>query len=66
MAAKKFQYKNALNEIEQIVNKIENEEIDIDELSELVKRAAELIKMCKTKLRTTGQELDEIIDKLEE
>jgi exodeoxyribonuclease VII small subunit len=66
MAAKKFQYKNALNEIEQIVDKIENEEIDIDELSELVKRAAELIKMCKTKLRTTGQELDEVIDKLEE
>ena len=66
MATKKFNYKKALEEIEGIVQKIENEEPDVDELSTLVKRAAELIKQCKTKLKTTGEELEDIIQDLEE
>lgn len=66
MAAKKFNYKKALEEIEQIVQKIESEDIDVDELSTMVKRAAELIKQCKTKLKTTGDELEDIIQNLEE
>jgi exodeoxyribonuclease VII small subunit len=66
MATKKINYKKALEEIERIVQKIENEEIDVDELSTMVKRAAELIKLCKTKLKTTGEELENIIDNLEE
>ena len=64
MAAKKFNYKNALEEIEQIVRKIETEEVD--ELTELVKKAADLIKLCKTKLRNTGSELEDVINKLDE
>ncbi len=66
MASKKFNYKNALEEIEQIVQKIETEEVDVDELTDLVKKAAELIKLCKTKLRNTGSELEDIINKLDE
>ena len=66
MAAKKFNYKNALEEIEQIVQKIETEEVDVDELTELVKKAAELIKLCKAKLRNTGNELEDIINQLDE
>ncbi len=65
MTTKKFNYKEALAEIEKIVQKIENEDVDVDELSSLVKKAAELIKQCKTKLRDTGDELDEIIEKLD-
>ncbi|MCK5280741.1 MAG: exodeoxyribonuclease VII small subunit, partial [Cyclobacteriaceae bacterium] len=48
MTTKKFNYKKALEEIEVIVQKIENEDPDVDELSTMVKRAAELIKQCKT------------------
>ncbi len=66
MASKKFNYKNALEEIEQIVQKIETEEVEVDELTDLVKKAAELIKLCKTKLRNTGSELEDIINKLDE
>jgi exodeoxyribonuclease VII small subunit len=66
MATKKINYKKALEEIERIVQKIENEEIDVDELSTMVKRAAELIKLCKTKLKSTGEELENIIDNLDE
>ena len=66
MSTKKFNYKKALEEIEEIVAKIESEEVDVDELSALVKKAAELIKQCKTRLRNTGNELEEIIDNLED
>lgn len=66
MATKKFNYKKALEEIEVIVQKIENEEPDVDELSTMVKRAAELIKQCKTKLKDTGEDLEDIIQDLEE
>lgn len=65
MATKKFNYKKSLEEIEEIVRKIEDEDIEVDELSALVKKAAELIKLCKTKLKDTGSELEEIIDKLD-
>ncbi len=66
MATKKINYKKALEEIEIIVQKIENEEPDVDELSTMVKRAAELIKQCKTKLKTTGEELEGIIQDLKD
>jgi len=66
MATKKFNYKKALEEIEQIVHKIENEQVEVDELTELVKKAAGLIKSCKAKLRDTGSELEEIIEQLED
>jgi len=66
MAAKKFSYKSTLEEIEGIVQKIESEEIDVDELSALVKKAADLIKQCKSKLRDTGSELEDIIENLDE
>ena len=65
MATKKFSYKEALDEISAIVQKIENEEIDVDELSMQVKKAAALISQCKSKLRETSSELEEIIDKLD-
>ncbi len=61
-----FLYKKALEEIEQIVSKIESGESDVDELSALVKRAAKLIKACKTKLRTTGDELEQVFKDLDE
>ncbi|NJN25511.1 MAG: exodeoxyribonuclease VII small subunit [Cyclobacteriaceae bacterium] len=66
MAKEKFNYSKALEEIERIVSQIENGEVDIDELSEMVKRAATLIRQCKGKLKETNQELDSIIGTLEE
>lgn len=66
MAIKKFNYKKALEEIEDIVRKIENEEIDVDELSAIVKKAADLIKQCKSKLRDTNKELEDIMTNLDE
>ncbi|MDN5212118.1 exodeoxyribonuclease VII small subunit [Fulvivirgaceae bacterium BMA12] len=58
MAEKKLNYKKALERLEEIVGKIENDEPEVDELSLLVKEASELVKKCKEKLKMTEEELD--------
>ncbi|PLX07084.1 MAG: exodeoxyribonuclease VII small subunit [Marinilabiliales bacterium] len=62
MAKKNFSYKEALSELENILDEIENGEPDLDTLSNKVKRATLLIKECKTRLRKTSEEIDSIID----
>ncbi len=57
MAKKKPTYKEAQAELEEIVNKLESESTDIDDLTELAKRATELVKFCREKLRATEEEL---------
>ena len=65
MTKKKFSYKEALKEIETIVEKIENEEADIDELSQMVKRALNLLDSCKKKLKSTEDELNDSLEKFQ-
>ena len=64
--ATKFSYNKSLEEMEQIMNEIETEEVDVDKLSEKVKRLAVLIKKCKAKLHDTEEEVQHIIDDLVE
>ena len=63
---KETSYEIAINELEDIVASIENEDVNVDELSIKVKRAAELIKICKTKLYNTEQEVDNILKEINE
>ena len=51
-------YQKAYSELQSIVAKLQNEEIGLDELGKEVKRAAELIKMCKEKLRDVEKEIE--------
>jgi exodeoxyribonuclease VII small subunit len=44
-------YAAAFDELQIIVSEIESGEISVDELSEKVKRATALIRICKLKLR---------------
>lgn len=62
----KMKYQEAFEELQQIVTDIEEGEISVDELSEKVKRAAELIKICKNKLTRTEENVDQILKELEE
>ncbi len=61
MSKQKISYSEAVNEIEEILNHIENGELDVDELTEKVKRVTLLIKICKTKLKSTEEELKSIL-----
>ena len=57
-------YKEALNRINSIVERIENDDPDIDELSNLVKEATQLISQCKAKLENTEAEIQSSLEKL--
>jgi exodeoxyribonuclease VII small subunit len=57
-------YQQAIDELEAIVNEIENEEISVDELSEKVKRASQLIILCKTKLTKTEDEVSKVLEEM--
>jgi exodeoxyribonuclease VII small subunit len=65
MTSKKTSYQDAINEIEDILARIENEEFDIDELAEKVKRVAFLLKFCKEKLQKTNEEVEKILGEME-
>ena len=51
----------AMAELQAIVAKMENDEPDIDQLSEQLKRAQKLIKFCKDKLTKTDEEIKKIL-----
>jgi exodeoxyribonuclease VII small subunit len=63
--SKKQTYSDAFAELQQIVADIEDGEISVDELSEKVKRASELIAICKKKLTSTEEDVDQILKELE-
>uniref|UniRef100_UPI003FEE47BC exodeoxyribonuclease VII small subunit n=1 Tax=Prevotella sp. TaxID=59823 RepID=UPI003FEE47BC len=58
---KKINYEAALSELEEIVNKMENDEFDIDQLSVNLKRAQTLIKLCRDKLTKTDSEIKKLL-----
>lgn len=66
MNSKKLTYKEAVAEIDEILEKIEQEELDVDELSEKVKRVSFLIRFCKEKLHKTSTEVENILKEMEE
>ena len=64
--SKKNTYAEALAEIEQIIENIENDKYSIDELTDKVKRISFLINFCKEKLHSTENELNGILNKMQE
>jgi exodeoxyribonuclease VII small subunit len=57
-------YERAYAELKEIVEKIENEEIGIEELTKKLSRAAFLIKFCKEKLLNTQKEVENILEQI--
>jgi len=58
-------YSKSIKKLEEIIEKIESEEIDVDELSEKVKEAVELITTCKTKIEKAELEVKKVVDGFE-
>ena len=52
---KKFNYEEAVAQIETIVRKMENDQLDVDSMTEQLKKAQELIRLCKDKLTKTDE-----------
>ena len=58
-----LKYEDALRQIEQIVEKLENNELDIDTMGEQLKTAQKLIRLCKDKLTKTDDEIKKILER---
>lgn len=65
MEENKLNYKEAMAEIEGIVAKLEDNQLDVDELSGRVKRVSELIAFCKSKLHETEEEVEKILKSID-
>jgi len=63
---KTVSYNEAMAEVEEILEKIENEELDVDDLAEKVKRVSILLKICKDKLMKTNEQVEQILKEMED
>ncbi len=63
---KSMSYNEAMAEVEEILEKIENEELDVDDLAEKVKRVSVLLKICKDKLMKTNEQVEQILKEMED
>ena len=56
-----IKYEAAFAELQTIVRHMENDELDIDQMSEQLKRAQDLIKLCKEKLTKAEEDIQKIL-----
>ena len=61
MAKQDITYKEAITEVENILERIEEGSLDVDELTKNVKRVTELLKICREKLHKTESEVTRIL-----
>lgn len=66
MSETEINYARAFTELQAIVSEIELGQISVDILSEKVKRAAELIAICKKKLSSTEEDVNQILKELDQ
>ena len=57
-------YTEAFNELQKIVTEMENSEVTVDDLDVKIKRAAELLKICKDKLYKTEKNVQDILEEI--
>lgn len=62
---KKPSYQEAFAELEKIVREIEQESISVDDLADRLKRATMLINICREKLRSTEEDVQQILKEID-
>ena len=63
---KSMRYSEAMARLQEILDRIDSSDVDIDELAERVKEASELIRFCKSLLTTAEMSVAEALQGLEE
>lgn len=61
---KELTYTEAFEQLQTIVTQMENADISVDDLSENIKKASKLIKICRDKLTKTEEEVNKTIAEL--
>lgn len=59
-------YRDAIAELETILRALETDTVDVDELTARVQRSAQLIRLCKQKLRTAEDAIDRVFENLDQ
>ncbi|MCF2603895.1 exodeoxyribonuclease VII small subunit [Parabacteroides distasonis] len=65
MAKKEESYNEAIEKLRRIVAEIDKDELDVDLLSEKVKEASRLIKLCKEKLYKVDTDVRNVLEELD-
>lgn len=60
--ADKNSYQNAYDELMKIIERLQGDEISLDNLSEEVSKATKLLTHCKEKLRKVEKEIEESLN----
>lgn len=58
---KEVNYEEAVHQLENIVERMERGELDVDSMVSQLKRAQELVKLCKKKLKRTDDEIQKLL-----
>ena len=58
----KIKYAKAIERLDEIISKIETEDIDVDELALQVKEAVDLIRVCKAKIDKAEVEVKQVVE----
>lgn len=67
MAKQKLTYTEAVTELEKILEELEtNRDVNLEIISEKVKRASELMEFCKKQLHEIDKELDKMMGELDD
>jgi exodeoxyribonuclease VII small subunit len=63
-ATAEVSFNEALAELEQILGRIERDDVDLDRLATELGRAAELLEVCRRKIRKAELEVSHIVEKI--
>jgi exodeoxyribonuclease VII small subunit len=58
-------YVDALAELERILDELDGDEVDVDVLGARVKRAAELLRLCRDRISGARFEVEQVVAELE-
>ena len=58
-------FTDAMQELEAILNRIDNDTVDVDRLAKELRRATDILELCRGKIRKAELEVSQIVQKLE-
>lgn len=59
-------FSEAMEQLESVLRRIESDEIDVDQLGRELSRAAQLLEVCRKKIRRAEVEVRQIVEQIEE
>ncbi|MCR5132003.1 MAG: exodeoxyribonuclease VII small subunit [Prevotella sp.] len=57
-----IRYEEAVKRLQEIVDKMENDELDVDQMAEQLKEAQQLIKLCKDRLTKVDADIKAVMN----